>query len=381
MSLAEKLETLYQLRGRAARKIEGRTAYQKLLKQLDNPHHRLPPVIHVAGTNGKGSVIAILKAILQTAGYRVHSFTSPHLIKFNERITLAGQEISNSDLEQLLDQVKDTNELSFFEITTALAFKAFSQTPADIVLLETGIGGRLDCTNIIERPAATIITSISYDHTDILGETITAIAFEKAGIIKPDTACIIGKQSYPEVLTVLEARAKEISAPLYHAKKTGPEPISLTGQHQIDNAATALTTLDALSKSFPVEKNHIATGLQNIHWPGRLQKLSHPSGKEIWLDGGHNEGAAQSLTTQLQRWQAQDGKALHLMIGMVRDKDQDSFLKHLAPYAASINMITLERTGKISFDLSKALENIPQQDRVLITGSLYLAGHILSATT
>lgn len=417
--LADKLSALYALRGGPTIDLTIRPPYIELLKRLGNPHENMPPVIHVAGTNGKGSVIAFLRAILEAAGYKVHTYTSPHLQRFNERIVLAGQEISDETLETLLDEVTAINDdlpQTFFEITTALALTAFARTPADIVLLETGLGGRLDCTNVIDAPLATIITLIGKDHTEYLGDTIAAIAGEKSGIMKQGRPCVIAPQSDPQVLPVLEDRAAQISCALYRynaewridkddaqmifqsGSETHPLPLpALPGHHQIDNAGTALAALHTL-KDFSVSPDAMAQGLKAAQWPGRLQKLSHDtlsSGWELWLDGGHNKDAAAALAHQAESWQVQDNKALHLVLGMMTSKNPYDFLEILQPYCQSVTIVpipgepsshTADHLRTLTIDCTYAdtvetalqtITNTAPEGRILIAGSLYLAGSVL----
>ncbi len=345
-TLSKKLQALYNLRGGPTIDLTIRKPYTELLAALNNPHKSMPPAIHVAGTNGKGSTIAMLRAIFEETGYNVHTYTSPHLTHFNERIVLAGQEIDDTQLESLLDETVAANNnapLTFFEITTAMAFSAFARTPADILLLETGLGGRLDCTNVIENPLATIITRIGYDHREFLGGTLTEIAAEKAGIMKPGVPCIIAPQPCLEIDDIFEKRAATLGCPLFKAKTKNPPTTNLTGPHQQDNATTALTCLNHI-KSFNIPENAIENGLQNVHWPGRLQRIEWKglsSGQELWIDGGHNESAGKALAAQAKLWATQDGKELHLIIGMMKTKDPQEFLKPLLPYAKTVTFIDI----------------------------------------
>lgn len=424
--LEAKLAHLFTLRGGPVIDLTIRPAYMELLARLGNPHTKLSPVIHVAGTNGKGSVIAFMRAILEAAGYGVHVYTSPHLRKFNERIVLAGREIDDSTLESLLDEVTAANRdlpLTFFEITTAMAFLAFSRTPANILLLETGLGGRLDSTNVIENPAATVITSIGRDHMEFLGPTIQEITGEKAGIMKRTVPCVIAPQTHPESEPVLTQCAQELSVPIQrfgHEWQCGPDgsgmnfrygsdsydlplPV-LTGAHQIQNAGTALAALMSVRDRFPVTEKSMAEGLQAAFWPGRLQKIhtpALPAGWELWIDGGHNEDAAHVLAAQAESWAHQDGKPLHLIIGMMRRKDVTAFLAPLSLHAAVIYgvpvapgdplahdresfMAALAGTGlKVRWEDTavRAVNDIvglEPRGRILVTGSLYLMKEFLS---
>ncbi len=330
--------------------------------------------------NGKGSTIATLRAILEAAGYKVHAYTSPHLRRFNERVVLAGREISDDQLEDLLDEVTAASaglSLTFFEITTALTFTAFARQPADIVLLETGLGGRLDCTNVVEKPLATIITAIGFDHQEFLGDTLPQIAAEKAGIMKPGVPCIASPQADAAVNTVFATRAAELGCRLLRGgnewrsatqdgqmifsggekQLTLPLP-SLAGPHQIDNAGAALACLQII-KGFDVSTEAIANGLRHIHWPARLQRLPDPApGWELWLDGAHNENGAHALAAQMMQWQKQDGKKLHLVFGIMQRKDAAAFLKHLIPGAASVTAVGIagEPLAHTSETLATALK-------------------------
>lgn len=400
-TLEDKLRSIYELRGGPSIDLTIRKPYLDLLAALGNPHQSLPPVIHVAGTNGKGSVIAILRSIFETAGYNVHTYTSPHLVRFNERIALAGQEISDDYLEGLLDETLAANQgadLTFFEITTALAFLAFSRTKADICLLETGLGGRLDCTNIIEKPLATIITRIGFDHMEFLGETLQQIATEKAGIIKTEVPCILAPQTSPDIDAVFEQKAKERNSPLIKADTRKALPTNLTGPHQQENMAATLACLQQIS-GFDISQKAIETALQNVSWPGRLQQISHPDLPlhcELWFDGGHNESAAKAIATQAALWQKQDDKPLHLMLGMMKTKDPQAFIKPLQPYLHKITCIDIpgepmafaaQELAKVMkpsctgtnyvTDINEVIANA-ENERMLIAGSLYLAGNVLN---
>jgi dihydrofolate synthase/folylpolyglutamate synthase len=432
-TLEEKLHTLYNLR--LAKKIDlsFRPPYLELLQQLGSPHSNLPPVIHVAGTNGKGSIIAMLRAILEQGGRRVHAYTSPHLCRFNERIVLAGQEITDTALEALIDEALTCNkgaEVTFFEITTAMAFAAFARNPADIVLLETGLGGRLDCTNVIEKPAISVIASISRDHTEFLGDSLQQIAAEKAGIIKTGRPCVIAPQTpqalAENVMGVFEERAAALNAPLYRHghewqvqqkadrlsfifgdKETLLPLPSLPGAHQTSNAGAALAALHVLHNNFHTGHENIAAGLQQIQWRGRLQDITKrskqalPPGWQLWLDVGHNEGAAQILARQAQEWRKEDEMPLFLVVGMLRHKDPRGFLTPLLEHTTEIHIMDIpdepnsysaavlaqnineqDAYGKIiqagSFSAAlKAITANHRQGRILIAGSVYLAGHIL----
>lgn len=396
---------------------------ERLMAALGNPQDRLPPVVHVAGTNGKGSVVATLRACLEAAGYRVHAYISPHLVRFHERIRLAGTLIAEDDLVALLEECERANgsePITFFEITTAAAFLAFARTPADAVLLETGLGGRLDATNLVRRPAATAITPISLDHQAFLGDTIAAIAGEKAGILKPGAPAILAPQP-PEAEAVLEARARAIGAPLYRWQeewrsfpadggmryegrewRLDPPRPSLYGPHQIVNAGAAIACLEHLA-DLPVSAAAIAEGLRRIDWPARLQRLNHGPlvammpGWELWLDGGHNPGCGEVLAAVAAEWR---DRPLFLVVGMLNTKDAAGFLKPLAPYARDLLAVTIPGeenarsaaaivaaaleagiAAQTAPSLAAALAEIAcegERGRVLICGSLHLAGVVLA---
>lgn len=398
----------------------------RLLGRVGNPERNLPPVVHVAGTNGKGSVIAAMRAMLEAAGYRVHVYTSPHLVKFAERIRLSGEIIAEAELSALLEECELANggePITFFEITTVAAYLAFSRQPADVLLLETGLGGRLDATNVIARPAMTIITPVSIDHVQFLGDTIEKIAFEKAGIIKPGVTCIAGPQ-VPEALSVLQERADVLSAPLFAAGRDWqlttddggfdlrstdrrtlhyPAP-SLPGPHQAANAATALVALDNLPGiSVPMEAR--TRGLGAIDWPARLQRITQgrladmlPAGWELWLDGGHNAGAGAVLAQALAGWR---DRPLHAVCGMINTKIAADYFRPLGSVLSSLTAIAIpDEENSLSADdlrdaaaaagigaatstgIREAIRDVvdrePGAARLLICGSLYLAGAVLA---
>jgi len=427
-SLQDKLGQLYSLNRTHTIDLSFRPPFLDLLTALGNPERHLPPVIHVAGTNGKGSVIAFLRTILEGAGYRVHTYTSPHLVQFNERILLQGKPIENTALEALIDEVLALNggrEVTFFEITTALAFAAFARAPADLCLLEVGLGGRLDCTNVIENPLLTVINTIGLDHTEFLGDTLAQIAFEKAGIMKPHVPCVIGPQSAAAqeagVPGVFETVAADRGSPLFQAgeawsiardgdhivftTQNGSKvfaPPALAGPHQIQNMGVALAALDQISAQYPVTDTEIQKGLQTVFWPARLQRLSPlayglDGAWELWLDGGHNAEAAQTLAAQAKIWREADARPLHIVMGMMGHKNIGAFLAPLLSFAETLTFVNITGepkalsaqalqeaagTGQVAPDVFSALEDLygghPSGGRVLICGSLYLAGEVLS---
>jgi dihydrofolate synthase/folylpolyglutamate synthase len=397
---------------------------ERLLARLGHPERALAPVVHIAGTNGKGSTLAMLDAMLRAAGRRVQRYISPHLVRFDERILFDGRPIAEAELSDVLDvceRVNDGAPITFFEITTAAAFLAFARHPADAVLLETGLGGRLDATNVVERPRLTALASISLDHQAFLGERLEQIAFEKAGILKPGVPCIVGPQPQ-EALAVIERRAHEVDAPLsvhgrdWLARQEGdrlavrigdaawdlPLP-ALAGRHQIDNAGVAVACALALRDLAP-DARSLAEGLRTVEWPGRLQRLTRgplvsslPAGCELWLDGGHNPAAGEALAASLN---GAGARPLHLVVGMLSTKDEVGFLRPLAPLARSVHTVpvpdepasrdpveaaALARRHGIAAtpapDLASALRAVadtaPDAARVLVCGSLYLAGHVL----
>ncbi|MCB9979283.1 MAG: bifunctional folylpolyglutamate synthase/dihydrofolate synthase [Rhodospirillales bacterium] len=431
-ALDSKLRALYGLRRGGRLELGFRAPYLALLESFGHPHLALPPVIHVAGTNGKGSTIAFLRAILESAGYRVHAYTSPHLVRFNERIRLAGVEISDGALESLLDEAVEKNaggETTFFEITTALAFAAFARVPADVLLLETGLGGRLDCTNIVPAPLATLITAISGDHREFLGETLDRIAAEKAGIMKPGAPCIVGPQPMAArkagVMEVFERRAGALGVDLLCSgaawscapegegmvfrfgdqTESLPAP-GLPGFHQYGNAGAALAALAAVGGRLPVSAQARAEGMRSVDWPARLDHITGgvlagilPHGWFLWLDGGHNDSAGAALADQARAWAQEDGRPLHLIVGMMGSKHPAEFLGPLFPYVQSLSAVPIvgEGAGMPPGAIlgivpqgieTAAFESVPAAlralaasgkppARILICGSLYLAGEVL----
>jgi dihydrofolate synthase/folylpolyglutamate synthase len=395
------------------------------MRALGDPQRRLPPVVHVAGTNGKGSLVAYLKAIFEAAGYRPHVYISPHLVRFNERITLAGREIDDAALADLLTRCERANDgqpITFFEIITAAAFLGFAESPADILLLEVGLGGRFDATNLVDQPALTAITPISLDHQHYLGDRLSEIAGEKAGILKPGVPAVIGPQP-PAAAAVIRDRAAALGAPLFrhgaewvvlpHDQGFGyrgaawrlelPAP-GLLGWHQTDNAATAVACAEQLAENFRLDARAIAQGLRDVRWPARLQRLTRgplvdglPAGVELWLDGGHNAGAGQALARSFEAW---SDRPLRLVLGMLDTKDPVDFLAPLRPFLDSVRMVTIpgesqavpaERLTELARaagiaatpapSVGAAVSDLAVADepvRILITGSLYLAGTVLA---
>lgn len=400
-----------------------------ILKNLGDPEKRLPPVIHVAGTNGKGSLIAYLRAILEAAGYRVHTYTSPHLVRFAERIVLAGETISEDALSDLLldcEQINGSVPITYFEITTAAAFKAFADTPADILLLETGLGGRLDATNVVDNPAVVALTPISQDHAQFLGTDVIGIAGEKAGIMKTGAPVVIGPQSKPVKAALAAHAAQKNAIPSFegdnwrvlsqtddkweyegaHLSGIYSSP-ALHGPHQTANAATAVAVLEKLD-GFTITKDHVETGMISVEWPARMQRLTQgnlinrlPDTVEVWLDGGHNEAAGEKIADCFKGWEAADNLPTYLISGMLNTKDQLSYYRHLqsitqkavmvpiegeaaatpAPELAAIGLAAgIDCTAAVSVEeaVDMLIPHLMKQPcRLLISGSLYLAGNIL----
>jgi dihydrofolate synthase / folylpolyglutamate synthase len=393
------------------RDILGLERIVALLTTLGNPQDRLPPVFHVAGTNGKGSTCAFLRSILEAAGLKVHVYTSPHLVRFNERIRVAGKLIDDEDLAPLLAEVLNRAEAydvgpSFFEATTAAALLAFSRTPADACIIEVGLGGRLDATNVV-TPVACGIAQVGIDHQAFLGETLAEIAGEKAGIAKAGVPLVCLSQA-PEALACIEAVAAEAGAPLLLEGRDWPMNLniapSLSGTHQIRNANLAEQMLVALQRvAIPLQHQHNGYGivralgwslptdghwqaaLQQTRWPARLQKLSHGAftgTKHVWIDGAHNPAAATEIARVLE------SEPRHLILGILANKDAQGIIAPLAPHALSLTFIPVphhdshdpavlaKRWGGVaSSTLPEAVAKI--DDNILIVGSLYLAGEAL----
>ncbi|MEM0948272.1 MAG: folylpolyglutamate synthase/dihydrofolate synthase family protein [Pseudomonadota bacterium] len=391
----------------------------RLLAATGHPERSLPPVVHVAGTNGKGSTLAMIRAGLEGAGQTVHAYTSPHLARFHERIRLAGHLIGEPELSKLLDEALDQNgpdPITYFEITTVAALLAFARTPADWTLLEVGLGGRLDATNVVDRPALTVITPIDYDHQQFLGETIEEIAFEKAGILKRGIPCVVGPQ-HDAALDVIETQAARTGAPvlvhgqhwhvaeeqerLIYQDETGlrdlPLP-NLPGPHQIGNAGMALATLRHLRAGDAA----FEAAVTRAEWPARMQRLTEGrlvdlAGKaELWLDGGHNPAAGEAVAATLAKLPE---KPTYLICGILRTKDVAGYLDPLSKAASNLSAIAIpgetatlsaEETASaarqiglnasVANDVTDAITDITSRAphaRILICGSLYLAGYVL----
>ncbi|MGD9545571.1 MAG: folylpolyglutamate synthase/dihydrofolate synthase family protein [Methylocystis sp.] len=409
----------------------GRT--ERLLAALGRPDLRLPPIIHVAGTNGKGSTIAFLRAMLEAAGKRVHVYTSPHLLRFNERIRLGavggGKLVDDERLNAALERCEQANAgqpITFFEITTAAAFSLFAEDPADWLLLETGLGGRYDATNVIPQPKCAIITSISLDHLEFLGDTVEKIAHEKAGILKKGAAAVIGFQS-EAVARALDREARRVGVTLtvagrdFHISNENgrlvyederglldlPLP-RLAGRHQHENAAGAIAALRAVAPEIPTTA--IETGLTRADWPARLQRLTRgaivdlaPAGAEVWLDGGHNEDGGRVLAEAMAEFHDKAPRPLALICGAQTTKDIRALLKHFVGLAREVVAVPVEGehkswppeevaalakaegiSGAAAGGVEEALTLLSTRSfdappRVLIAGSLYLAASVLAA--
>ncbi|VTZ27257.1 FolC bifunctional protein [Methylocella tundrae] len=405
---------------------------ERLLAAIGSPEQKLPPVIHVAGTNGKGSTIAFMRAILEAAGKRVHVYTSPHLVRFHERIRLGakggGRLVSDATLFAALSYCEEVNAgapITFFEFTTAAAFKIFSETPADYLLLEVGLGGRGDATNVIPPPKATVVTSISIDHTEYLGDTLAKIAFEKAGIFKPGVPAILSAQQ-DEALEALRLEAARVGAPAFIAARDFsareeqgrfifederglldlPLP-RLLGRHQQQNAATAIAALRCVEPD--LDPQAFERGLTQVEWPARLQNMVKgriceiaPFGAEIWLDGGHNEDGGRALAEAMADFEDRTERPLIIICGTLTTKDTAAFLRSFKGIAQEALAVPVEAElyGKPARDVALAADEvgIPAAacesielalrflsarewrlpPRILIAGSLYLAGEVLA---
>jgi dihydrofolate synthase / folylpolyglutamate synthase len=404
---------------------------ERLLARLGNPQDKLPPVLHVAGTNGKGSFLAFTRAIAEALGKGVHVYTSPHLVHFHERVVLAGPHGSAPIAEDLLvdclaraEAANDGELITLFEITTAAAFLAFAETPADLLLLETGLGGRLDATNVVAKPVLTAITPVSIDHVSFLGDTLAEIAGEKAGILKAGVPCVVGRQEQ-EAFQVIERRAEQVGAPLHVAgrdfdmyEQQGrlvfqtanrlldlPLP-RLTGRHQIDNAGTAIAA-SSLLLGDALTGRALEQGLTHAAWPARLERLAVGAlhayvadGTEIWLDGGHNAAGGKVIAHALAELDERVPRPVHLIFGMMDTKDAHAFIApfrglvervYTVPIPDEPNAFDADALAEIAraegFDvvatsglpdaLTRSQAALQGPGRVLICGSLYLAGHTL----
>ncbi|MDI1283981.1 MAG: bifunctional folylpolyglutamate synthase/dihydrofolate synthase [Reyranella sp.] len=403
---------------------------ERLLAEIGSPHKKLPPVVHVAGTNGKGSLVAYLRAMSEAAGYRVHVYTSPHLVHFNERIRVAGRLIENHELDAIMTECEEVNAgkpITFFEITTVAALLAFARIPADLAILEVGMGGRRDTTNVVD-PTLSAITPIGYDHTGFLGDRLESIAGEKAGILKHAVPAVIGRQREVSA-EVIAAEAAKLAVPLfrmgrewqmtpstsgfrYESDLLGldlPAP-ALAGAHQLDNAATAVACIERLRAArFDIGDKAIRSGLKSVEWPARLQRLTRgplvealPPGCELWLDGGHNEDCGLALGRMASDWAKEPAPLpLFLVFAMQTTKDASGFLRPLSRHALAARAVPFPeghaaytpveactKAAEVGLDcvpvndIGAALEDLlatqPAPMRILICGSLYLAGTVLA---
>ncbi|WP_407193554.1 bifunctional folylpolyglutamate synthase/dihydrofolate synthase [Bradyrhizobium sp. STM 3566] len=405
----------------------------RLLERLGHPERKLPPVIHIAGTNGKGSTLAYLRATLEAAGLRVHAYTSPYLVRINECFRLGrvggGVLVGDDELRAALEEVERVNAgeaATVFELKTAAAFVLFAQNPADVVLLEVGLGGRLDSTNVIDAPAACVITPVSMDHVDFLGDTLASIAGEKAAIIKRGVPVTCAEQM-PEAMAVIEAQAKRMRAPLFAANESWhvnvergrlvfsddrglmdlPAP-RLFGRHQFANAGLAIATLRAIP-TFKIPHAAFEAGIVGAEWPARMQRLTSgelqswgPQGSEIWLDGGHNAEGGRVAAAALGDLEERVSRPLVVIAGMMANKDAQGFLANFAGLTRHIiavpipdieNAMPVDCLADAARSLGMRVEPAPCIEaalralaklayevppRILITGSLYLAGHVLA---
>jgi dihydrofolate synthase/folylpolyglutamate synthase len=405
---------------------------QRLLAGLGHPEQRLPPVIHVAGTNGKGSTVAFARAILEAAGKRAHVYTSPNLVRLNERFRIArtggGKFVEDDELADVLSECEAKNgdaPITVFEIETAAAFLLFTRHPADFLLLEVGLGGRLDATNVMDKPLASVITRVSLDHRDFLGDTIESIAAEKAGILKPGVPAVIASQTR-QALAVIERQAARVKAPLSIAGENWtateergrlvyqdddglldlPAP-RLYGRHQFENAGTAIATLRVGGLKLPPAA--FEQGMVRVDWPARMQRLSQgrlapllPAESELWLDGGHNADGGRTIAAALADLEERVSRPLILIVGMLSTKDAEGFLRNFTGLARRVITVPIHQDKALPpaaladiargigipalarDDVESALVTIGKLElapapRVLITGSLYLAGEVLDA--
>jgi dihydrofolate synthase/folylpolyglutamate synthase len=402
---------------------------ERLLAALDHPERRLPPVIHVAGTNGKGSTVAYLRAIAEAAGLKVHVITSPHLVRFAERIRIAGQLVTDAQLEALIGKVETANAgqpISFFEITTVVALQAFAETPADLCIVEVGLGGRFDATNVFDAPAVSVITPIDYDHLEFLGPELSRIAWEKAGIIKRGRPVVVARQM-DEAMEMIEREADDRMAPMllmgrdFDAwEERGrllvqmPERLldlpapSLFGGYQFANAGLAVAA--ALTLDPQLSEDAIGGGVSSAVWPARFQRLTkgplaelaRARGCDLWLDGGHNPHAGRALAEAAARLMDRDGRPLTLVTAMFARKDAAGFFRPFAemhpkvfattfdaPNAAPAEDIaaaarevglTVETVSDVEAGVRRALEGPDPAPHILICGGLHFAGEVLAMT-
>lgn len=397
---------------------------RRLLEAVGNPQKRLPPVVHVAGTNGKGSTVAFLRAMAEEDGLSVHVYTSPHLVRFNERIRLAGRLIENTELEGILDRLEAVDgeiTATVFEMTTAAAFLAMAETPADLAIVEVGLGGVLDATNVITTPRLSVIAPVDLDHAEFLGSELAGIAREKAGILKKGRPAVVARQQ-DAAMDVIEAEAERVGAPLTvmgrdfdaWAERGGltfqgedrlldlPAP-ALAGPHQIANAGLAV----AAALELGVSDEAIARGLKAVRWPARMQPLTagpyadqaRRVGAEVWLDGGHNPHAAQAVADAVMQLDLRSPRPLALIVGMLANKDAEGFFQALALTGAPVFTVPFEGVCHEPVALARAAQKAGLRaqaapgvepalraalnegaGRVLICGSLYLAGEVLGTS-
>lgn len=403
-----------------------------LLERLGSPHRRLPPVIHVAGTNGKGSTCAFLRAMLEAEGKRVHVYSSPHLVRFHERIRIGGRLIDEDELAALLEECEERNAgapITFFEVTTAAAILAFSRHKADALVLEVGMGGRFDATNVIGKPAATIITPVDLDHQSYLGSTIGQIAGEKAGIIKAGVPCTVGPQA-DEAREVIEREAERLSAPIAiwgqdfmaheehrrmvyqddHGLLDLPLP-RLAGAHQLVNAASAIAALRRLP-NLKIGDRAIEDGLMTVEWPARMQRLTRgpliaaaPRGAEIWLDGAHNPHGARALAHAIADLEDRNPRPLYIVCGMLQTKDAQGYFAALRGLARCVITVAIPgdplsqgagqlydaaiaagleahpatsiEDAMLQVEARNAVSDSKSAPRIVVCGSLHLAGAVL----
>jgi dihydrofolate synthase/folylpolyglutamate synthase len=400
---------------------------QRLLAALGHPERRLPPVIHVAGTNGKGSTMAYLRAIAEAAGLKVHALTSPHLVRFAERVRVAGELISDDGLSELIDVLETANAgepISFFEITTVLAFEAFARTPADLCLVEVGLGGRFDATNVFDAPAVSVITPVDYDHLELLGPELSKIAWEKAGIIKRGRPAVCARQM-DETLEVIEREAEALAAPLLlmgrdfdaweergrllvqmEDRLLDLPPPSLFGGHQFANAGLAVAA--ALTFDSGLSEDAAGRGVASAVWPARFQRLTkgpladlaRARGADLWLDGGHNPHAGRALAESASRLVDRDPRPLVLVVGMFARKDAKGFFLPFAEMRPRIIATTFESANAASAeelaraaaaaglaaeirpDVAAAVQAALSQEgpapHVIVCGGLHFAGEVLA---